>query len=176
MSALCPRPNSQLTAPQEDRDFSMMGIFPSRSTERLFYPPVRKCAAAKLGTSSAIGSAPSPTPVTQNNPRNYRLHKRTTSRVDHNLDMVGVTGSIPVAPTIQSGYSALCGDVRRWPAIGGPFCFQLAVSLFLSAHLPVLRRRSPRLKIPFLAVQILCFAEGDKGTRTDPVFFHTEVA
>jgi hypothetical protein len=82
------------------------------------------------------------------------------------------TGSTwTVCATIQSGYPALCGDVRRWPAIGGPFCFQLAVSLFLSAHLPVLRRRSPRLKIPFLAVQILCFAEGDKGRRTDPVFF-----
>ena len=38
------------------------------------------------------------------------------------------------AATTQSGYPALCGDLRTWPAIGGLFCFQLAVSLFLSAH------------------------------------------
>jgi hypothetical protein len=50
------------------------------------------------------------------------------------VDMVGVTGSIPVAPTTQSGYPALCGDLRPWPAIGGLLCSQLAVSLFLSAH------------------------------------------
>ena len=35
--------------------------------------------------------------------------------------MVGVTGSIPVAPTIQSGYQTLCGDLRIWPAIGALF-------------------------------------------------------
>jgi Integrase core domain len=33
--------------------------------------------------------------------------------------MEGVTGSIPVAPTTQSGCPALCGDLRHWPAIGG---------------------------------------------------------
>ena len=52
----------------------------------------------------------------------------------HYLDMVGVTGSIPVAPTTQSSCLVLCGDVRRWSAIGRTFLFHWAVSPFLSAY------------------------------------------
>ena len=45
------------------------------------------------------------------------------------------TGSRQTASTTtQSGYPALCGDLRPWPAIGGLLCSQLAVSLFLSAY------------------------------------------
>src|SRR5262245_7788839 len=35
---------------------------------------------------------------------------------------------MPLSSTTQSGYPALCGDLRRWPAVGGLFCSQLAVS------------------------------------------------
>jgi len=62
------------------------------------------------------------------------------------------TGSRSTATaTTQSTDLVPWGDLRRWPAIGGLFCCQLAVSLFLSSPEPELRHRSPRAKIPFLA-------------------------
>ena len=44
------------------------------------------------------------------------------------LDMVGVTGSIPVAPTIHSSFSPTCGDLPNMPAIGGLFRSDVQVS------------------------------------------------
>ena len=37
------------------------------------------------------------------------------------VNMVGVTGSIPVAPTIHSSFSPTCGDLPNMPAMGGIF-------------------------------------------------------
>ena len=70
--------------------------------------------------------------------------------------MVGVTGSIPVAPTTQSSYLTLRGDlptlVRYW---AGFVVFAFGVSPFLSDVLGPFEGGGLRHgKIPFLAVDV----------------------
>ena len=77
--------------------------------------------------------------------------------------MVGVTGSIPVAPTIQSRISVHDRDLRRVPANGGLF-YSLAESpVFQIEKAARLGGLSPRPKFPFL--------EPEKCTEADFAFW-----
>ena len=97
----------------------------------------------------------------------------------HYLDMVGVTGSIPVVPTTQSGLSGFFGDCRESPAIGGYFSSAILnspVSALKSSHFgPVsLVRKFPflaalRRKFPFLAARCVVGVERAR-IGTDVVF------
>jgi hypothetical protein len=65
--------------------------------------------------------------------------------------MVGVTGSIPVAPTTHSQFLPKYGDLRNMPAIGGLFYCALPVSASPDWHSAPFGLLSPRHKFPFLA-------------------------
>ena len=65
--------------------------------------------------------------------------------------MEGVTGSIPVAPTIQSGFLSSYRDVRRVPANGGLFYSPVESLVFPTEKPTGLGTLSPAAKFPFLA-------------------------
>jgi hypothetical protein len=76
-----------------------------------------------------------------------------SSAEEHYLDMVGVTGSIPVAPTTQSGQRRDCENLEQKPAFGGFFC--LRPVHFRSPRRPrrVFEPRSPGQEFPFPAAK-----------------------
>jgi len=65
--------------------------------------------------------------------------------------MVGVTGSIPVAPTTHSRFLLTCGDAAKMPTNGGLFQCVVRISESLEGQTAEFGPRSPRQKIPFLA-------------------------
>ena len=66
--------------------------------------------------------------------------------------MVGVTGSIPVAPTIQSSDLLIHGDLEELPAIGGLFCIEFPVGGLRRGRNSLKGRRSPREESRILAL------------------------
>jgi hypothetical protein len=66
------------------------------------------------------------------------------------FDMVGVTGSIPVAPTTHSGFLPSSGDLPNVPAIGGLFCHAFRSPRLQADKVAEFGALSPALKFPFL--------------------------
>ena len=67
--------------------------------------------------------------------------------------MEGVTGSIPVAPTIQSRILSTDRDMRRVPANGGLFYSRAESPVFKIENAAHLGGLSPGRKFPFLALE-----------------------
>src|SRR5262249_8949805 len=74
-----------------------------------------------------------------------------SSAEEHYLDMVGVTGSIPVAPTTHSRFLPTCGDAPKMPTNGGLFQCVLFVSRSPGGQPADFGAQSVRRKIAFLA-------------------------
>src|SRR5262249_34634633 len=85
--------------------------------------------------------------------------------------MVGVTGSIPVAPTTHSRFLPTSGDAPKMPTNGGPFQCVPLVSRSPQGQTADFSPQSLRQKIPFLAPKSCgggSFAESGLG-QTKPL-------
>ena len=78
------------------------------------------------------------------------MFRKSAERSIRYLDMVGVTGSISVAPTTHSGYSRIRGDLRDVPAFCGHSDYPFGLFSLLRDRGAELGGQSLLRKIPFL--------------------------